>query len=644
MLKMINPVDPKTWSLSCTPSDDLDSGDKIILPPSLLNDLITSFDKGASNPITLSISLPETPQFNIHVGVREFSSVEGCAVIPRWLFNDLLKFFDDETSVNIVIKEAQLQKGTWAKFVHKEGDMKVIKNVRAMFEASLRSNFTALTRGQIIRSTYGGKSFSFVVEELKPEDAVSIVDTDLEIDIIAPTVISGEEELFQSTSQTIPKKLHPETKISLTKLSKEKHVFEFSWEIGVPFYIELSCDKSVGPNLFLLPEKSEPSEDKHIWVSYGSSREKNIVINSKDPQFKSSQYTLAVEGGIDCRYSLFVGIHVSKDAEVLDSSQVTCSNCFTAVSKEKYQMHEIFCSRNNIACHSCNKVFLKKEFSQHWHCPVCSIAGDTEDENIHMAFFHEPNVCSCGASCEGRHGLSRHKIIDCPERLMECRYCHILVAHGSMSQKPEDLLLNLTIHESYCGDKTITCTKCSTHVSLKKVRVHAKYHEYLRQRQPLPFKRCSNFGCSRPQPKETNAMSLCQSCFGPFWSPNHDPGYKNLMSRVARRYHLQLTQGCQNSWCINPHCATSSGNALDPTSAAIALVSFLKVPLPVDGQCFLCVDSASAQKWVLLQQLLEQVNNKYLIEWCIKALESSDQNVKQAAKWLSSNAPSQNAA
>ena len=48
-----------------------------------------------------------------------------------------------------------------------------------------------------------------------------------------------------------------------------------------------------------------------------------------------------------------------------ESDEVKCKICHQYISKSKMFLHEGFCSRNNVFCDHCEKVFLKKDYEEH---------------------------------------------------------------------------------------------------------------------------------------------------------------------------------------------------------------------------------------------------------------------------------------
>ena len=47
------------------------------------------------------------------------------------------------------------------------------------------------------------------------------------------------------------------------------------------------------------------------------------------------------------------------------SDVIKCKNCRQDILKDKMFLHEGFCSRNNVYCEHCEKVFLKKDYEEH---------------------------------------------------------------------------------------------------------------------------------------------------------------------------------------------------------------------------------------------------------------------------------------
>ncbi|CAH1758123.1 23751_t:CDS:2 [Entrophospora sp. SA101] len=446
-------------------------GDKLLLPPFVLEEIlragsgsksdgfaIATHDRDDSDfsnthlpyPIVFQIFNPKT-RLITHGGVKEFNSADEKAYLPPWMYDSLSLKEGEEVTIRL----KELPKGTWARFRPMTMDYKDIMDYRAAFEAYLRSYYTTLTTGEILTIKQADNSYQFLVDSLKPEDAVQIVDTDLEY-------------------------------------------------------------------------------------------------------------------------------------------------------------------------------------------------GDLLEKDKHELIFHTLRKCSCKYESESLQDLARHKRTTCPDRLITCKFCRNLVKQDEPSTNPQDLLEGLTVHESYCGARTIKCVKCEESVTLRNVRAHANMHEIEKQNRKLP-KLCRNENCIKPA--ANNILKLCSTCFGPFWSPTADPTGRMLYTRLGRKYHQQLTVGCGNSWCTNMYCATGNSIKKDPNTAASTILPHLQqIQLSQTTPIYLCVDELTTRRRFLADILYKgkdlangdgggECYEKYPIEFCVKAVEIENEDLVEARKWLQANAP-----
>ena len=85
----------------------------------------------------------------------------------------------------ITIKNVSLPKAKFVKFRPQSVEFLSISNPRAVLENSLRK-FTCLTLGDHIAIQYLDQNYYLEVKEVKPSDAVSIIETDCEVDFEEP--------------------------------------------------------------------------------------------------------------------------------------------------------------------------------------------------------------------------------------------------------------------------------------------------------------------------------------------------------------------------------------------------------------------------------------------------------------------------
>ncbi|KAG0043822.1 hypothetical protein BGZ83_010999 [Gryganskiella cystojenkinii] len=709
-----------TWSDSFTLGEPTTAlkGDKIILPQSALESIIqqhanaplppppeidpnydpTSWEpspydnyrppapRELPSPLTFQIRNPSN-RLLTHGGVKEFSAEDGLVHLPAWMMTSLSVKVGDQ----VAVKYADLPKGTWAKFRPISSDYMEILDFRALLESVLRSHYTTLTRGEVLKVSQGTKEFSFVVEELKPSpEAVCITDTDLEVDIEPlDTDMDQHQDSATPGSKAAGKRPARDSALKIGYESQGRVPVEGyqTWTVDVPnrqsgVRVQVTVQEPGDLDL-LVSVKAPATLEDHIWADFTSDEVRSIVIPASDKDYSTQEGSQTIHlavygrasavnaasgsgsGSGEAFYNIVVEYH---DAIATDSTTSTsvsglsasttevpnknapgyqeCANCGSWIPERTMMLHSNFCFRNNAKCDRCGDVMKKEELANHWHCDHCDKHGHISEKTKHTEIFHGWYQCSCGSfESTSLPELALHRRTTCSERFIICQYCHILVQQGPPASNPRDRIRGLSSHESYCGDRTIQCQKCSQKVSLKDVQVHAQNHEFQRQNQSTPHI-CSNQNCVRP--RGTNVLGLCQLCFGPYWVPTEDPKNQKLIQRLARKYHAQLMQGCGNNWCRNEFCATFKREQMDATAAASELMKMLKEakigsnPSSIGGdggKLWLCVDEGTTRKKVMAELLFEDMKGKYAMAWCVKALETERTDLDAAVQWLNLQAP-----
>lgn len=161
----------------CGRSSVAEDSDKILLPPSALRQLA---DMNVEWPMLFRISNTDLGR-STHCGVLEFSSEEGRCYVPFWMMKNLLL---DEHSL-VTITNVALPKATYVKFRAQSVDFLEISNHRAVLEVTLRK-YTCLTKGDIIYIKYADVDYGLEVTEIKPGNAASIVETDMNTEFDEP--------------------------------------------------------------------------------------------------------------------------------------------------------------------------------------------------------------------------------------------------------------------------------------------------------------------------------------------------------------------------------------------------------------------------------------------------------------------------
>ncbi|KAL5232709.1 hypothetical protein ACI65C_000119 [Semiaphis heraclei] len=157
--------------------EDVDSGGKIIMPPSAL-DTLTRLN--INYPMLFKLSNKRSNR-QTHCGVLEFIADEGKVYIPYWMMKNLLL---DEGDM-VQVESVSLEVATFSKFQPQSSDFLDITNPKAVLENCLR-NFACLTTGDVIAIKYNQKVYEMCVLETKPGNAVSIIECDMNVEFAAP--------------------------------------------------------------------------------------------------------------------------------------------------------------------------------------------------------------------------------------------------------------------------------------------------------------------------------------------------------------------------------------------------------------------------------------------------------------------------
>lgn len=156
----------------------LELGDKVIMPPSALERLT----RAGTDEFPMMFSVTNQRQGrSTHCGVLEFVADEGVVYLPYWMMENLLLSEGDV----VKFEHASPPKGTFVKLQPQTKDFLDISNPKAVLEMTLRQ-YTCLTVGDTFVIHYNNKKYFIDVIEAKPANAVSVVDTDCEVDFAPP--------------------------------------------------------------------------------------------------------------------------------------------------------------------------------------------------------------------------------------------------------------------------------------------------------------------------------------------------------------------------------------------------------------------------------------------------------------------------
>lgn len=162
-------------------SDDrtrvVEDGGKIIMPPSALEELASY---NIVYPMMFKLENTESGRIT-HCGVLEFIADEGTIYIPNWMMSNL----SISSGMLIHVTSATCPVASFSKFQPQSTAFLDISNPKAVLENTLR-RFSCLTKGDMISINYNDTVYELLVLETKPVNAVSIIETDMEVDFAPP--------------------------------------------------------------------------------------------------------------------------------------------------------------------------------------------------------------------------------------------------------------------------------------------------------------------------------------------------------------------------------------------------------------------------------------------------------------------------
>ncbi|ORZ32091.1 ubiquitin fusion degradation protein UFD1-domain-containing protein, partial [Catenaria anguillulae PL171] len=157
--------------------DSINYGSGIILPQSALAKLT---QLNVETPYKFSLTNERTGK-TTHGNVLEFLAEEGRAYVPRWMLESL----GVQEGELVQIKSTRLPSGKFVKIQPQSTAFLDISDPKAVLERAFRS-YLCMTLGDKIAFMYADREYVIEIQELKPANAVNLLDTDLEVDFAPP--------------------------------------------------------------------------------------------------------------------------------------------------------------------------------------------------------------------------------------------------------------------------------------------------------------------------------------------------------------------------------------------------------------------------------------------------------------------------
>lgn len=447
-------------------------------------------------------------------GVLEFTAEEGTVALPLKILRKLdldSQINDNETMVTLHI--ASLPKGEFVQLEPLDPPrFNEIPAPQAHLQASLGMYNTTLSVGDTFPVQYGASAPHFVrVTELKPNEAVSLIDTELEVDLHIPSFVQSDQpsgdslptplELEKDLACSLPTGKWKYVKLVIPEQIMDS-VVDGSQCIVVSYSVQNFELDGSDCEVFVRLHETPTLLDHHMKfpLSRGSATgtlsHDSIPTAKRDtPVFFGFRADDAVASLADAQINVTFQVKPREESltppqqhEPVDSpkpeqsSDPVCSNCGRSIPAHNMAMHETFCLRNNIRCpvEGCHQVILRNQQDKHCHCSQCKRVFSSQDLPQHETNFHTSYSClMCSGSWSGGlEELRQHQRGDCPQRLIRCRFCEDIVPSGGDPDDWRDKFhWGLSQHESICGSKTIVCDECHQNVRIKEMDFHMRAHE-----------------------------------------------------------------------------------------------------------------------------------------------------------------------
>ncbi|TKY57035.1 Ubiquitin fusion degradation protein 1-like [Spatholobus suberectus] len=415
-------------------------GDKIKLPPSCFTELSDqgAFDKG---PIYFQLSLvheessssikgtDKEKQGTTHSGVLEFTADEGSVGLPPHVWNNLFSEGSAKSPL-VEVRYVWLPKGTYAKLQPEKVGFSDLPNHKAILETCLRQH-ASLSQGDILTVNYGELAYKLRVLELKPSSSVSVLETDIEVDIVDPDTSSEKTDehvlmpvvFGMSQIGTVEEGKFVYYKFSIDNVTWEKL---FSGNSCIEVKLESETDGG-DTDLFISRHPLIfPTRHQHEWSSHDIGS-KTLILSSKDKNLGVGTYSIGIYGFkgmtkykisimVQDNFNQKVGQQASSSVSSMEMDTEQCRNCKHYIPTRTIALHEAYCSRHNVVCQraGCGVVLRIEESKNHIHCDKCGQAFQQVELEKHMKVFHEPLHCPCGII------LEKEQMVSCMSLTLSC--------------------------------------------------------------------------------------------------------------------------------------------------------------------------------------------------------------------------------
>lgn len=399
-----------------------------------------------------------------HVGVLNFTASEGSICVPDWIAEQLgLSEYS-----HVRLTSVSLPKGTFCQLQPLSSawlDVPVELRLPVL-EYNLR-NYQTLTQGACIGVMYHHVTHQLRVVDCRPTSAVSIIDTDIEMDLLEPAdaglpasmpyvpqimmpgqacsgSCGGPERRGMPAMYVVPASAHagaavvrinvqavrgdPDLYVSQTVLRPSRA--GYTW-----------CRQSVGNvSLTLAGRGGDLCADQPIFIGIAAiddAEEAAFVLSVELLHGRAAAGALSAQGkDAQLAPAACVGWVQQSPAAPATATGFVCSNCAVSMlSQMQMLVHERNCIRYT------------------YKCKQCGMCMKTTDRAKHDAVVHTMLSCICGAQFD-QYALHRHQQENqCPKRSVPCtnKWCSLQISADLLDE-----------HVIRCKSRSIQCPLCDT--------------------------------------------------------------------------------------------------------------------------------------------------------------------------------------
>ena len=460
----------------------IEDGDKLILPPSVLDAIMQRYTLSLPHPLIFEINNNASHRTS-HCGVLEFSSPGVAAYLPHWMMQNLLC----EEGKELRLRIKNLPRGLEVQLRPVQYAFGLLPTPRETLEYALRK-FTTLTVGDTVRIEGGGKVWQVKVEAVQPltcsPAAVCVINTDMRVEFLESVEgprreDEGEEaKLDEAVAGEVEAEAYHYYRVRVDDRDCGVKVECRAAEGEPDVYIStthtkpnaLACDfKSTARQRDVLVQPPKGGRTTGwLYVSVHAYKQKakySLLLSTFTPSTSNASSTLSASASSpspssSARNTLSSPSTTAGSEQVQPPDTTYCTNCHLYIPNKQFTLHSIQCPRLVVYCPQCQSTVRKADWPTHTHCPDCGAVVSKDELEKHLDLMHRSVTCECGLKVAAE-SLAAHKADECELRMEVCPYCSMQLPHRAMAE-----------HIAYEMARSVPCDKCGQNVSRRRMAIH----------------------------------------------------------------------------------------------------------------------------------------------------------------------------